>query len=356
MVSRLYAPASLCPPHSSETFASYLTGPPFPLNEFKKIKRLLRVELIDNPGDRLTVNPTSQTTPPEFKEPCFHVPGSRTIIDTAELDSDGVFRSTIKNETLAQIRIRYPEAEIGEWEDIYRAAENSCKTAPQEITEAQYIYALEVLPPVCWKTAKGVESFKMSERFYGNVTAIYARLGRRYFTFSDLISLTPDEIADRIAGSAAFNRSPMQFITLEDFRSLNPGFHRSDKDLERDFDILTARIKKLNERQGPRIGDFVIFPDGSELQFTYDWSDVGGGIQTTSPTVKDASFYLSQLGLCDYSGALDSPLPVSALEEANETRLGLVWFFSNDSPRAHNGVTARVPFRVYRYKPDESQS
>src|SRR6202140_1750173 len=100
MVSRFDAPASLCPPHSSETFASYLTGPPFPLNEFKKIKRLLHVELIDNPGDRFTVNPKSQTTPPEFKEPCFHVPGSRTIIDTAELDSDGVFRSKIKNKPL----------------------------------------------------------------------------------------------------------------------------------------------------------------------------------------------------------------------------------------------------------------
>ena len=131
------------------------------------------------------MNPTSQTTPPEFKEPCFHVPGSRTIIDTAELDSDGVYRSTIKKETLAQVRIRYPDAEIGEWENIYRAAENSCKTEPQEITEAQYIYALEVLPPVCWKNAKGVESFKMSERFYGNVTAIYARLGKRYFTYYD---------------------------------------------------------------------------------------------------------------------------------------------------------------------------
>lgn len=191
----------------------------------------------------MTVNPTSQTTPSEFKEPCFHVPGSRTIIDAAELDSDGVYRSTIKKETLAQVRIRYPDAEIGEWENIYRAAENSCKTEPQEITEAQYIYALEVLPPVCWETAKGVESFKISERLYGNVTAIYARLGKRYFTFSDLISLTPDEIADRIADSAAFNRSPVQFMTLEEFRSLNPGFHRSDKDLERDFDTSRRELR-----------------------------------------------------------------------------------------------------------------
>jgi len=305
----------------------------------------------------LTVNPTSQTTPPEFKEPCFHVPGSRTIIDTAELDSDGVFRSTIKNETLAQIRIRYPEAEIGEWKDIYRAAENSCKTEPQEITEAQYIYALEVLPPVCWKNAKGVESFKMSERFYGNVTAIYARLGKRYFTFSDLISLTPDEIADRIAGSAAFNRSPVQFMTLEEFRSLNPNFHRSDKDVERDFDILTARIKKLNEHQGrPRVGDFVIYPDNSERRFTYDWSDVGGGLQTTCPTIKDASFYFTRSGHCDFSGALDDPLPLNELEETDEQRLGTVWFFSNDHAKAHNGVRAKIPFRVYRYKPASQES
>jgi hypothetical protein len=303
------------------------------------------------------VNPTSQTTPPEFKEPCFHVPGSRTIIDTAELDSDGVYRSTIKKETLAQVRIRYPDAEIGEWENIYRAAENSCKTEPQEITEAQYIYALEVLPPVCWKNSKGVESFKMSERFYGNVTAIYAHLGNRYFTFNDLISLTPDEIADRIAGSAAFNRSPVQFMTLEEFRSLNPRFHRSDKDLERDFDILTARIKKLNERQGrPRIGDFVIYPDNSERRFTYDWSDVGGGIQTTSPTLTDASFYLTKTGHCDFSGALDDGLPLNELEETDEQRLGAVWFFSNDHAKANNGVRAKVSFRVYRYKPASQES
>lgn len=303
------------------------------------------------------MNPTSQTTPPEFKEPCFHVPGSRTIIDTAELDSDGVYRSTIKKETLAQVRIRYPDAEIGEWENIYRAAENSCKTEPQEITEAQYIYALEVLPPVSWKNAKGVESFKMSERFYGNVTAIYARLGKRYFTFNDLISLQPDEIADRIVNSRAFNRPRTLSMTLKEFRELNPNFHLSDKDVERDFDILTARIKKLNERQGrPRVGDFVIYPDNSERRFTYDWSDVGGGLQTTCPTIKDASFYFTRSGHCDFSGALDDPLPLNELEETDEQRLGTVWFFSNDHAKASNGVRAKVPFRVYRYRPASQES
>jgi len=304
----------------------------------------------------LTVNPTSQTTPPEFKEPVFHVPGTPTIIDTAFL-REGVYVSTIEGETLEQIRLRYPDAEVGEWEDVYRAVENSCKTEPQEITKEQFIYALEVLPPVGWRTARGVESFKMSERFYGSVTAIYARIGKRYFTFNDLISLPADEIADRIVNSRAFKHPPVRFMTVKEFRELNPNFHRSDKDVERDFDILTARIKKLNERQGrPRIGDFVIYPDNSERRFTYDWSDVGGGLQTTCPTIKDASFYFTKSGHCDFSGALDDPLPLNELEETDEQRLGTVWFFSNDHAKAHNGVRAKIPFRVYRYKPASQES
>ncbi len=294
------------------------------------------------------------TAKPEFKEPCFYVPGTPTIIDIAAADSEGVFRSHIQNETLEQVRIRYPNAEIGEWEDIYRAAEDSCKTAPQEITEAQYLYALGVLPPVCWKTAKGVESFKMSERYYGNVTAIYARVGERYFSFNDLISLTAAEVADRITGSTAFKR-PSAFLTLQEFRHLNPGFHQSDAHLEHDFDILNTRIKKLNEHQGPRIGDFVIFPDDSVRRFTEDWSDVGAGFQTTSPTIRDASFHLCKSGRCDYSGALEPPIPLAAFEETDEMRFGSVWFFSNDNAKAHNAVCASIQFRVYRYKPVQTR-
>jgi hypothetical protein len=285
----------------------------------------------------------------EFKEPVFYVPGTPTIIDTAVI-RDGIFTTAIKGETLDQVRIRYPEAEIGEWDVVYQAVENSCKTEPQEITEAQFIYALEVLPPVCWKTAKGVESFKMSERFYGNVTAIYARLGKRYFTFNDLITLSPDEIADRTANSAAFKHEAAPFITLEELRALNPSFHRSEQDVEGDFEILGARIKKLNERHGPRVGDFVIFPDDSVHRFTHNWAEYNGGIQTT-PEGSGGSFHLSKQGFCDYSGGLDPCIPLDRLQQTNELRLGSVWFFSRDLPKAHNGVRAKIPFRVYRYTP-----
>src|SRR6266436_5215327 len=144
------------------------------------------------------------------------------------------------------------------------------------------------------------------------INSVRGRLKARLLTMRSAISSGWSEIADRIVNSRAFNRPRTLFMTLKEFRELNPNFHRSDKDVERDFDILTARIKKLNERQGrPRIGDFVIYPDNSERRFTYDWSDVGGGLQTTCPTIKDASFYFTRSGHCDFSGALDDPLPLN---------------------------------------------
>jgi len=293
----------------------------------------------------------------EFKHPCFYVPGKKYCIDTAEL-RDGVWRSSIHNEDLAQIRLRHPEAQLGDFEVIHAQAEESSKTLPVEITEKEFLYALSVLPPVGWRTARGVESFKISERLYGNVTAIYARIGNRYFTFSDLITLTAEEIANRINDSAAFKREPMEFMTLEEFRALNQTFYSpetSDEHSERDFDLLAERIKKLNKRDGrPRLGDFVIMPDESIRRFTHDWTD---SLQTTIRQGTDSSFYFSPNGFCDFSGSLDSSLPIERLEETTATRLGRVWFFSNNVARMHNAVRAQVSFRAYRYQPaTEDQS
>jgi hypothetical protein len=286
----------------------------------------------------------------QFKHPCFYVPGKYSCIDTAEL-RDGVWRSAIHNEDLAQIRLRYPEAEFGDFDAIHAQAEESSKSLPIEISEKDFLYGLSVLPPVGWKTARGVESFKISERLYGNVTAIYARVGERYFTFNDLITLPAEEIAERMISSAAFKRRPMKFMTLEEFRALNHTFYSpgtADKHSERDFDLLTERIQKLNKQQGPRVGDFVIMPDESIRRFTHDWTD---SLQTTTRQGNDSSFYFSVNGLCDFSGSLDDALPIEQIEETTDTRHGRVWFFSNDIARAHNCVYAQVSFRVYRYQP-----
>ncbi len=101
-------------------------------------------------------------------------------------------------ETSEQIRLRHPGATLAEWEDVYAETEASCKTEPVEITEDNFLKALNVLPPVRWTKRSDSESFKLSERLYGSITAIYARIGDRYYTFSDNIALPHDDVISRI--------------------------------------------------------------------------------------------------------------------------------------------------------------
>ena len=58
-----------------------------------------------------------------------------------------------------------------------------------EITHARWDEMLNVLPPLDWHRAGGLEVFFMSEFTYGNFTEEFARMGDRYFArtvdFSD---------------------------------------------------------------------------------------------------------------------------------------------------------------------------
>ena len=136
----------------------------------------------------------------EFREPVFYVPGTTTIIDNA-VDRGGVLVGHYSGETLEQIRLRYPGAALGEWDDVYAETEASRKTEPIEIKEDEFLKALNVLPPVKWTRRSDSESFKISERLYGSITAIYARIGDRYYTFSDNIALPHDDVISRIKQS-----------------------------------------------------------------------------------------------------------------------------------------------------------
>lgn len=133
----------------------------------------------------------------EFQEPVFYVPGTTTIIDNA-VERDGVLVGHYSGETLEQLRLRHPGAALGEWEVVYAEAEASRKTEPVEINEDEFLRALNVLPPVRWTRRSDSESFKISERLYGSITAIYARMGDRYYSFSDYIALPHDEVISRI--------------------------------------------------------------------------------------------------------------------------------------------------------------
>lgn len=72
------------------------------------------------------------------------------------------------------------------------------RTDPVEITEEQYMNALNILPPVGFAKVDGVESFKFLEATCGRITTIFAQVGKRFFKFDDVYNMPASKIAERI--------------------------------------------------------------------------------------------------------------------------------------------------------------
>ena len=75
-------------------------------------------------------------------------------------------------------------------------------TEPVEETEAQYWYALEVMPPSKWRTVRGVNLFHICERIQFDLVNWHAQLNGRYFTFVDQSTADMDALAAKVAGAA----------------------------------------------------------------------------------------------------------------------------------------------------------
>lgn len=120
----------------------------------------------------------------------------------------------------------------------------------------------------------------------------------------------------------------------------NPEFDALDQE------IRDIRAKGYDVLPGPRVGDFLRVADGKFLRFTYDW---GTEIQTTvRPTSNSdsGSFYLGD-GEASYSGGLESAIDKRKLRDTGEKRLGSFWFFHHNYRAAHNGVSVKIPCRVF---------
>lgn len=151
--------------------------------------------------------------------------------------------------------------------------------------------------------------------------------------------------------SATTYRPPT--FSAEQMRADNPHFYPdpergvysrglSERYILNDLQILRERERILNERTGPREGDFIIRLDGTLERFSYDHGEPWG-IQTA----KSGSFYLGR-GYTSFSGALEPCVPSARIEETGALWPGWVWFFSQDMMGGGRGVYARLAFRVYR--------
>jgi hypothetical protein len=130
-----------------------------------------------------------------------------------------------------------------------------------------------------------------------------------------------------------------------------PGFFLLNHDMvgdDRDKEIYNARLTEWTAKDGPRVGDFVIMPNGEKRRFAHHWGD---SIQPTSGG--GGSFYWYGPA-CSMSGGLDPAIPLCDLYDTHRVEPGAVWFFHHGYSGAHRAVGMSIPCRVYEYRKKES--
>jgi hypothetical protein len=126
------------------------------------------------------------TDVPKFKarwDLLFVVPGKTNAQDGVKehLETGELF-GMYSGDTVDEMKER-TGAVLRDADEFIAESEKAMTTDPVEITEEQYEYALEVLPPCDWQHGNGNQSFYMSEFYSGDVTTFYVRLGKCHYSF-----------------------------------------------------------------------------------------------------------------------------------------------------------------------------
>lgn len=126
------------------------------------------------------------------------------IIDLINPDTGLTY---FQRSTAEEVRAEYPDAVAISQGEAYDLHQKPFIEPIEEISEAKYMYWLEVLFPEDWHHSGG-ESFKVAERICGSITRICCSLNdhnpdtraprqRRYFTFCDKHNTPHGEIVKR---------------------------------------------------------------------------------------------------------------------------------------------------------------
>jgi len=130
-------------------------------------------------------------TPPPLPNEVYCTASDRII--------DLVRQAETEAEAITRLRDEYgPDLTVLPFAEAETRFEAQFKTGPLRITEAQWFYALEVLPPEDWHRTAAGESFKMSERLAGSITGIYVALDEGYFMFNDSAELPHADCVARV--------------------------------------------------------------------------------------------------------------------------------------------------------------
>lgn len=133
----------------------------------------------------------------------IYVPGEPMAIDYAQRNATGAIVAAGSGDTLARIRIVRPTAVVGTEDEFIEQQALALTTAPVPITAEEYERA--GARGINWQSSSATEaracgeSFVLEDAIVGNVTRIYARLGRRHWRFQGVATLPHQDIMRRVA-------------------------------------------------------------------------------------------------------------------------------------------------------------
>ena len=119
---------------------------------------------------------------------------------------------------------------------------------------------------------------------------------------------------------------------------------------EKNKSILDTRQAAILARSEIGAGDFIRVDD-VYLRVAYVWRDENNKAVHAQTTHERAGSYYMGDGYMSYSGSLDHGMPTVSLERTDELKAGRAWFFSDDWPKAHNGIDVVVDSHVWNYTP-----
>lgn len=148
---------------------------------------------------------TTQATTWVFFRPATQERPHPECIDAVHLSDDGVVVGRFSGKTQSALAQQYRcEILVTDTASFYAMQDASYVTEPEIVTESDFTTALECLPPMEWGTWLGVESFRMSELYCGNVTSIYARTpDDRHWCFRDNAFMSGEDIARKVQAAAS---------------------------------------------------------------------------------------------------------------------------------------------------------
>lgn len=126
---------------------------------------------------------------------CFYNPDTGRVYDYANKQN----LSFSEQKTLEQLRQQVsPNLILIREEQAIALQREFHKTQPEAITEEDYWYFLEVMPPVNYTIRGNSESFKLCERICQDITVIVAKIGSHYYKFQNEINLSHEQIIEYI--------------------------------------------------------------------------------------------------------------------------------------------------------------